>query len=352
MSSKLIAFYLPQFHRVKENDEWWGEGFTEWTNVKRSKPLYKNHNQPRIPLDNNYYDLSKKETLVEQAKLAKENNVFGFCFYHYYFNGKKLLEKPAEILLNNNDIDINYCFSWANEPWTRSWDGKTKDILMAQNYGELEDWKKHFEYLLPFFKDNRYIKKNNKPVFLIYRTNNIPNCEKMIDYWEKLSIESGFDGIYLIETLNSFQKTPILESSKAVVEFEPMLTMRHYLNPLTQIKRLIRKKIGMLDIVNYDEVWQKIISRDNNYSKERCLGAFVGWDNTPRKGKKGLIIEGSTPEKFGKYLKKQIQKNTSEFLFINAWNEWAEGTYLEKDTKNNKFFLKEVKEVNSSCKKS
>ncbi|MGL5056639.1 MAG: glycosyltransferase WbsX family protein [Fusobacteriaceae bacterium] len=347
MSSKLIAFYLPQFHRVKENDEWWGEGFTEWTNVKRSKPLYKNHNQPRVPLNNNYYDLSKKETLVEQAKLAKENNIFGFCFYHYYFNGKNLLEKPAELLLENKEIDINYCFSWANEPWTRSWDGKTKDVLMPQNYGDIEDWKRHFDYLLPFFRDERYIKKDNKPVFLIYRTNNIPNCEGMIEYWKKLSIKKGFSGIYLIETLNSFQKKPILESSEAVVEFEPMLTMRYYLNPLTQVKRLIRKKIGLLDIVDYDKVWKNIIKRDESYSKQKCLGAFVGWDNTPRKGKNGLIIKGSTPEKFGEYLKKQVQKNTSDFLFINAWNEWAEGTYLEADTKNKNNFLKKIKEMSS-----
>lgn len=344
MDTKLIAFYLPQFHRIKENDEWWGEGFTEWSNVKKSQPFYEGHNQPRVPLDNNYYDLSKKETLEKQAELAKEYGIHGFCFYHYYFNGKKLLEKPAEILLGNTDIDLKYCFSWANEPWTRSWDGKTRDIIMPQSYGEKKEWKEHFDYLLLFFKDERYIKKENKPVFLIYRTNNIPNCEKMIKYWEELSISNGFDGIYLLETLNSFQKNPVLNSSKGVVEFEPMLTMRHYLKSTTQIKRVLRKKMGLLDVVNYDEVWSQIITRDNNYCKKRYLGAFVGWDNTPRKGRKGLVIESSTPEKFGRYLKVQINKNNTDFLFINAWNEWAEGAYLEGDTNNNLSYLEKIKE--------
>lgn len=343
MNTKLIAFYLPQFHRIKENDEWWGEGFTEWTNVKKSKPLYKGHNQPRVPLDNDYYDLSKKETLEKQAKLAKKYGIYGFCFYHYYFNGKKLLEKPTKILLENKDININYCFSWANEPWTRSWDGKNKDILMSQSYGEKKEWKEHFEYLLPFFRDERYIKKENKPVFLIYRTNNIPNCEEMVKYWEELAVKNGFNGIYLLETLNSFQKNPVLKSSKGVVEFEPMLTMRHYLKATTQIKRLIRKKIGLIDIVDYDNVWKQIVKRDNNYRKDKYLGAFVGWDNTPRKGKKGLVIENSTPEKFGHYLKEQINKNNTEFIFINAWNEWAEGAYLEPDEKNKFLYLKELK---------
>lgn len=343
MNTKLIAFYLPQFHRIKENDEWWGEGFTEWTNVKKSQPLYERHNQPRVPLDNNYYDLSKKETLEKQIELAKKYGIYGFCFYHYYFNGKKLLEKPAELLLENKNINFNYCFSWANEPWTRSWDGKTKDILMPQNYGKEKEWEEHFEYLLPFFKDKRYLKKENRPIFLIYRTNSIPNCEEMINYWNQLAIKNGFNGICLIETLNSFQKKPSLISSDGVVEFEPMLTMRHYLKPATQLKRLLRKKLNLLDIVDYGEVWKQIIKRNNDYNKECYLGAFVGWDNTPRRVKKGLVIENSTPEKFGKYLKNQLDKSTTEFIFINAWNEWAEGAYLEADTLNNDKYLNEVR---------
>lgn len=345
MNTKLIAFYLPQFHRIKENDEWWGEGFTEWTNVKKSQPLYEGHNQPRIPLDNNYYDLSKKETLEKQTELAKENGIYGFCFYHYYFNGKKLLERPAELLLENKNINFNYCFSWANEPWTRSWDGKTRDIIMPQSYGGKKEWKKHFEYLLPFFKDERYIKKENKPVFLIYRTNNIPECEEMTNYWQELAINSGLNGIYLLETLNSFQRNPILNSSRGVVEFEPMLTIRHYLKPITQIKRLLKKKLGLLDKINYDEVWAQILQRDNDYGKERYLGAFVSWDNTPRKEKNGLVVENSTPEKFGNYLKIQINKNNTEFLFINAWNEWAEGAYLEADSLNEFSYLNQLKKV-------
>ena len=154
---KIFAFYLPQYHTIPENNTWWGEGFTEWTNVKKAKPLYYQHNQPRIPLNNNYYDLSNDNTLIWQSKLLKEYKIDGLCFYHYWFKNKKLLEKPAEKLLHNKKIDIPFFFSWANEPWTRSWDGLNKNILIDQDYGDRQDWINHFNYLKPFFKDLMWI---------------------------------------------------------------------------------------------------------------------------------------------------------------------------------------------------
>ena len=175
MDIKVVAFYLPQFHTIPENDEWWGKGFTEWVNVKKAKPIFKGHRQPRVPLNDNYYDLSQTETIRWQADLANKYGVYGFCFYHYWFDGKLLLEKPAELLLEHKDIPLRFCFSWANEPWARTWDGKQHQILMPQSYGEKKDWQRHFDYLLPFLKIAATLKRTtvrclsfiNRKAFLV-----------------------------------------------------------------------------------------------------------------------------------------------------------------------------------------
>ncbi len=333
MDPKAIAFYLPQFHQVPENDEWWGEGFTEWTNVRKASPLYKGHRQPRQPAEQNYYDLLRPDTLRWQADLAKKFNVFGFCFYHYWFNGRKILEKPAELLLSNPDIPLNFCFSWANEPWTRSWDGKNKQVLLSQSYGDELAWKEHYNYLSKFFLDDRYIKLDGKPILAIYRTESIPNCEKMISTWEKMAKEDGLPGLCILETVNSFQNRPALEGSTGVIEFEPMYTLRHHMGIANNSRRLAKKLLGPVDSVDYDSVWRSILAKRPTFkNKTTCSGAFVDWDNTPRKGRKGLVVNGGTPEKFGRYLKEKINSSTGPFIFINAWNEWAEGAYLEPDS--------------------
>ena len=209
---KALAIYLPQFHEVKENNEWWGRGFTEWTAVKSNEPYFENQRQPRVPYGENYYDLMNKETFEHQAELIKKYGIYGFCFYHYYFkDNKKILEKPVEKLLEWQDINIPFCFNWASESWVRSWskiygnvwgekcenkDIKIgKEILLQEYYGEEEAWKEHFNYLLPFFKDRRYIKKDGKPVFIFYNANRIICLSEMIEYWNKLAIENGFEGM-------------------------------------------------------------------------------------------------------------------------------------------------------------
>lgn len=353
---KIIAFYLPQFHQIKENDEWWGEGFTEWVNVKKSKPLFEGHNQPRIPLNNNYYNLLDIDTHKWQSELMKTYGVYGLCYYHYWFKGKQLLEQPIEILFNNKDIDTNYCISWANEPWTRSWDGKNKDIIMPQDYGDESDWIEHFNYLLKFFKDERYIKVDNKPLFVIYRTSSIDRCEEMIELWNKLAKENGLEGIYVVETLNSFQNKPCLDSSNSVIEFEPMFTLRHDMPIHTQSVRFINKKLEKLDRFNYDQIWKRILNRKSVYKgKEKFSGAFVDWDNSPRKGEKATVCLGSNVDSFKKNLKclvnKCIDENNDRFIFINAWNEWAEGTYLEPDEKNRYGYLEAIKDVTDKINK-
>ena len=179
---KIIPFYLPQFHEIPENNKWWGEGFTEWTNVRKAKPLFEGHRQPKIPLDNNYYNLMDDNVKIWQAKIAKEHGIFGFCYYHYWFkNGRKLLEKPAEQMLQNQEIDIPFCFCWANENWSKNWDGGNREVIMEQHYGGKQDWEMHFQYLLPFFRDKRYITVHGKPIFVIYKP------EQIIDLYPPFS---------------------------------------------------------------------------------------------------------------------------------------------------------------------
>ncbi len=347
---KTIAFYLPQFHTIAENDEWWGKGFTEWTNTKKAKPLFAGQYQPREPLNDNYYDLSDVDVMKWQSKIAQEYGVYGFCYYHYWFNGKKLLEKPLENMLKDKEVDIPFCFSWANEPWSRTWDGKETDVLMPQEYGEEKDWKEHFDYLLDFFRDERYIKIDNKPMMVIYRTMDIPNVEDMCRYWDSLAIKNGFKGLYIVETLNGKQHKPSLKISEAAIEFEPTLTMSQYNRIFFEkiINRFTRKiYFNGLRVYSYDKIWSNIFRRDvNRFDKKLYLGGFVDWDNTARRGTKGNIYKGSTPEKFAQYVAKQIERsNINSFIFINAWNEWAEGAYLEPDKRYEFKYLEALKKA-------
>ena len=197
---KIIPLYLPQFHTIPENDEWWGKGFTEWVNVRDAKPLFEGHNQPRVPLNNNYYDLSDIETLKWQCRIAKEYGIYGFCMYHYWFNGHLLLEKPMEMLLAHPEIDIKYCISWANHDWTDAWKASNRQpkVLIAHNFDDEKDWVDHFNYLLPFFKDPRYMTENNKPLMVIYIPNIIRKLKKMLDVWSQMARDNGFDGLTFI----------------------------------------------------------------------------------------------------------------------------------------------------------
>lgn len=350
--TKILAFHLPQFHAIPENDEWWGKGFTDWVNVKKAKPLYLGHNQPRVPQDGGYYDLLEESAIRWQMDLAREYGIYGFCYYHYWFNGKLLLEKPLERMRQMEDR-LPYCFCWANEPWARTWDGQANHVLMPQYYGGEAEWESHFAYLLPFFEDEAYIKVDGKPVLVLYRTNDIPNCEEMIAYFDRRGKESGFTGIYLVEEKNSFQEGMHCTNADAVLNFEPMYTLRH---TRTTAERIRDKLYGFLFnlftgnqllVYSYDHAWKKILSRDyvSKDGKKEFRGGFIDWDNTPRKGRKGMVIRGASPEKFGKYLKKQLEyarSENSEFIFLNAWNEWGEGTYLEPDKKYGRGYLEQI----------
>lgn len=355
---KIIAFYLPQFHAIPENDVWWGKGFTDWTNVKKGFKYCKKQEQPRIPLNNNYYDLSKIETLKWQADLMNTYGVYGACFYHYWFNGKLLLEKPSEMLLANKEINMQFCFSWANEPWARTWTGNNKLVLMPQEYGTDKDWIKHFNYLLPFFKDDRYIKVGGCPMFIIYKLQSVPCCKEMMDCWIECAKKEGFRGMHFVETIRGsdfdYRDLPI----KARVEFEPTRS-NYMINPFVFNYNRIRRRI--INLIN--KTLKTSIPLDKPYRfsdvAKRSLkmlspigtygGAFVGWDNTARRGLASTLIFPPTKQEFYDYLEAKIaitkNKYKTDFVFINAWNEWAEGTYLEPDIIHKYEYLEVIKEL-------
>ena len=365
---KVIPMYLPQFHQIPENDEWWGEGFTEWTNVKKAKPLFEGHYQPRIPLNKNFYDLSDVETLKWQAKIAKEHGIYGFCFYHYWFNSHLLLEKPMELLLQHPEIDLKYCISWANENWTNAWVSKSNKILMGHDFDDEQDWVDHFYYLLPFFKDSRYINEDGKPLMTIYVPHHIGKLEKMLDVWNTMAIENGFKGLkFIYQNVKShldltmdkslfdygmeFQPgfTNVLNSSKSkqlLYIWAPKIS--GWLQKNLDIHLSLFNKKDELSVKSYDETWKKIL--DHRPDRENMIPtAFVDWDNTPRRGERGEIYIGASPEKFKKYFT-QLLINTKKYyktdkLFVFAWNEWAEGGYLEPDEKFGFGYLNAIKEA-------
>lgn len=358
---KVIAYYLPQFHQIPENDKFWGEGFTEWVNVKKAKPLFENHYQPRVPLKNNYYDLSDTEVLKWQAQIAKGHGLYGFCFYHYWFYEKPILEKPLYNFLNNADIDIKFCFSWANESWTNAWSSADRSVIMEQKYGDSNEWKRHFDFLLPFFKDERYIKENDMPLLIIYRPYLCDCIIEMLDYWKELAKENGFAGLKIASQRyeDSNKARQVYDYMDYHIEYQPDYDKCHFYNNDGIIKKLkksikkicleqfnidlhINKKNQIPTIFNYDDMWKEIISMHPN-SQKAIAGGFVDWDNTPRHGVRGTCFDGVTPEKFEMYLRMQLKHidhdYDNKYLFLFAWNEWGEGGYLEPDEKYKNAFL-------------
>lgn len=339
---KTIAMYLPQYHQLPENDEWWGEGFTEWTAVKAADPLFEGHMQPKRPLNKNYYNLLEKSVMVQQEKLMKEYGIDGMCFYHYYFkNGHKILEKPAENLLTWKDIDMPFCFCWANESWARTWSNignknswadkfekakNDKEILLEQKYGREYEWKMHFEYLLPFFLDDRYIRKDNAPVFLIYKPDEIACLYQMLDYWRKLAKECNIPNLYFIG-LNVIHAKKALD---AILLNAPAL----FWNPIKKGKNILPHWIDGIKSYNYEDIWTNILSSDLISGIKTYIGGFVNYDDTPRRNRNGIVIRDFSIEKFQSNIYQLIKKNyllDNEYIFINAWNEWGEGMYLEPD---------------------
>lgn len=334
---RTLTMYLPQFHRTPENDKWWGEGFTEWTAVRAAKPLFDGHLQPRIPLNKYYYDLLDKEVMQKQVQWMREYGIDGQCFYHYYFkDGRRVLEKPAENLLCWTDVDMPFCFCWANTTWVRTWSnigGNTwadefeqndseenkSGILLNQKYGREEAWRKHFEYLLPFFRDKRYIKVDGRPVFLITWIAEIPCLQPMVAYWKELAAETGIPEVYFIG----------MGVNYAVPNMDALLIGGPH-----SFWKLGEPEEGLYKI-RYDDVWEQTLATRSIKGCKTYIGGFVDYDDTARRGRHGgIVMDGFSVQKFYRGMKELYKRNLrlcNDLIFINAWNEWGEGMYLEPD---------------------
>lgn len=365
---KIIAAYLPQFHQIPENDMWWGEGYTDWVGVKKAIPLFKGHDQPNVPLNHHYYSLDNSEEIFRQIEFANKAGVYGFSIYHYWFNSDlQLLQKPAEIIHKNPDWPIHYMFVWDNGSWKRTWSAiKGNDIapeadkterdthdtgLLAELiYGDEVDWEKHFNYLLKFFDDPRYIKINKKPVFGFYNPDNdSETIIKMIRYWENLAIEKGFPGLFVIAKNNHGENTITPYSFRYEPPFSGWETRNIFDKLKNRIRIAVGKKTRKPAKYDFDKIWKKIL-----YNAEICTdpntfyGAAVGYDDTPRRAGGGKVIINRSPEKFYEYMKELIaicRKQGKEYIFLTAWNEWGEGAFLEPDEKNKNAYLLSLAEA-------
>lgn len=351
-----IAFYLPQFHPIPENDLWWGEGFTEWTNVGKAKPLFGGHYQPRIPADLGYYDLRVPETRISQAKLAQQYGIEGFCYWHYWFgNGKRLLDRPFNEVLNSGEPNFPFCLAWANETWKGFAHGLTnRNILIEQQYLGEEDNINHFYSLLPAFKDSRYLKVGGKPIFLIYKPFQLLNAKLFIELWQKLALENGFPGFHFVAQTTSPDDIVKLRE----LGFDAINLVRfsnHIYNELNRFEKLIYK------------IKKSIFNRPNVVEYKKIIKHFTGeedslddvyptiipnWDHSPRSGKDALVIHESTPELFSIHLNDVMEhvknkKPESNLVFVKSWNEWAEGNYLEPDLRYGKKYLETFKKFTS-----
>ena len=365
---KIFPFYFPQFYSTQENDEWWGKGFTDWELVKAAKPIHPTQNQPRVP-DAGYYDQSLPDTILKQSQLAKQYGISGFNFYHYWFDGKVLLDCPIQNLLKNKAIDIEYFITWANETWTRQWIGRPNDILIKQEHNPDEKvWNAHYEYLKPFFKDERYYKINNAPVFCIYRAELIRELSAWIKFMDRKARQDGFGGIHFIalRAYDIAEPERVYQHFSKIVNFQPRYSInRHLKNNSTVIKFLEKtlrsspewmqlkiatllgnrkyKKFNYLDFIDS-------IKKDPIYWKGKPVyqAVFPDWDNAPRYNERATFFESISHENFEKALrviKGQVDKYDDKLIFVNAWNEWSEGAYLEPDINSGCKYLETINKV-------
>lgn len=352
--ARVIAFYLPQFHPIPENNTWWGKGFTEWKNVGKAKPLFKNHYQPRIPADLGYYDLRVPETREAQAELAREYGVEGFCYWHYWFGkGKQLLERPFNEVLESGKPDFPFCLAWANETWKGFDHGlKNRNVLIEQLYPGKEDYIEHFFKVLPALKDKRYITIDKKPIFLIYKPLASKEIKEFIKIWRDLAEDNGLKGIYFIGQKNSSENT-LDEYLNIGLDAINTLRLNYYINTKVNfqqkiIRKLKQKLFGIPLVYSYKKV-SKYFLDENEDTLENVFPSIIpNWDHTPRSGKDGFVMNNSTPYLFEKSVNqavKLISKKNQEkkIIFIKSWNEWAEGNYMEPDIKWGKGYLESLK---------
>lgn len=348
---RTISFYLPQYYPTPENDKWWGKGFTEWTNVGNAKPLFKGHYQPRVPADLGYYDLRLPEIRLQQAELAKEAGIEGFCYWHYWFAGQRLLDRVFSEVVESKAPNFPFCLCWANHSWyKKTWDpNQPNKLLIEQTYPGEEDYINHFNAMLPAFKDNRYIKVKGKLLFGVFAPKDIPDTKLFFDTWNKLAKDNGLNGFYFFGyTTKSSDIDTIInkEYNSVVIDYvwSSVNTKSILYRLWVKIKRELINIPHLIKYEHYVNTCLKLYKTKDNIHP--CIDP--NFDHSPRSKKKGIILIKSTPKKWGYLCKKVLNKISSRnsednLLFIKAWNEWGEGNYLEPDLKYGKGYLEELK---------
>ena len=361
--ARIIAFYLPQYHPFKENDEWWGKGFTEWTNVAKAKPLFKGHYQPKIPADLGFYDLRVPEVREEQSRMAREAGIEGFCYWHYWFHGHELMERPFWEVVNSGKPDFPFCIGWANETWkSKMWnkDGSLAEgtkILIEQTYSE-EDDIVHFNKLLPVFKDRRYITVDGKPLVFIHIGLDLP--ERTIEMWNKMALANGLPGIHFVGRLagGDFSEvgegvTKLKEMGYDAVKIPKLIGLYKNESIISKIKSEFKSFVrynGCRHVFTYSEIIKRLIKNDYDCKEDVYPTIYPNWDHSARGGRNTLIIVDSTPKLFKGYVDKvfDLVKNKEDqhkIVFIKSWNEWGEGNYMEPDLRFSDGYLKALCET-------
>jgi len=364
---RFIAFYLPQFYPTPYNDEWWGKGFTEWTNVVQGRPHFKGHYQPHLPADLGFYDLRLPEARAAQVALAKEYGIYGFCYYHYWFNGKRILERPLDEVLHSGSPAFPFCICWANEAWTRTWNGYQNKVLMEQSYSP-EDDLAHIRHLLPTLSDERYIKIDGKPLVLVYRIELLPNPKSTADLWRNEAVKSGLPGLFLARIESNYvlgNTDPAAVGFDAAIRFQPNFTVSSISMVKAIADRTIKDRYPALhriakklkpqskgDIVyDYADLYRRW--RTTPVRAERHFECVTPmWDNSARRYRGATIVKNSTPELYEQWLREAVNRSTPDSsqektVFINAWNEWAEGCHLEPCKRWGHKYLEATKRVYS-----
>lgn len=353
--ARVIAFYLPQYHPIPENDEWWGKGFTEWTNTAKAKPLFKGHYQPHVPADLGFYDLRLPEARKAQAELAKQYGIEAFSYYHYWFGGKRIIERPFEEVLQSGQPDFPFCLCWANQTWTGVWHGAPNRVLIEQTYPGMEDHRQHFEYLLKAFRDPRYLTVDGKPVFIVYNPKELPDSLAVTSFWRELAAEVGLPGLFLIAEHSSPEWDPRQLGFDASVcvrlpsrrrDTRPPPFRR---NPLQHLKFHYQNARTLPTVHQYRDLLHEIVAKPTpGIESFPCV--IPNWDNTPRSGANGMVLHGSTPSLFRQLMNKAIayvqdRPEQHRIVFIKSWNEWAEGNHLEPDLRFGRQYLDALTEA-------
>jgi lipopolysaccharide biosynthesis protein len=338
---KALAFYLPQYHRVAENDGWWGEGFTEWTSVRKAEPRFEGHYQPHVPGELGYYDLGSVDVQRRQADLGRAYGLHGFCYYHYWFNGRRILERPLDQLLAHPEIEFPFCVCWANENWTRRWDGNDQEILLGQRHSP-EDDEAFFRALLPALRDPRYIRVDGKPMLLVYRANLLPDARATAQRWRTLARDAGLPGLHLCAVLFHHLEDPRAFGFDAGVEFPP----HKFINAENDVEAAAVPAGFRGRLVDYRKVLAQALTWSVPEDFIAYRGVMVSWDNTPRRQDSPHVFVNSSPLDYHFWLRRMVEQTEQrlpeehQWIFINAWNEWGEGCHLEPDQKYGRQWLR------------